>query len=171
MSPEALTPPQPLDLSDRAVRAAVLALQLEAFQEELRWMPELRLPPPDEDDALLATCGEVFRGVWAEGGALVGVVSWQVEGAELELKRLMVARTHLRRGVGRALLRSVEVAEPGVRGIKSNVAEPNRAAARLYERAGFRPRGREMLCPGVWLVHLEKPLHPPRPPFTQEPSR
>ena len=56
---------------------------------------------------------------------------------------LMVAATHRRRGIGRALLeRAVEWAhEAGVRKLELHVFPHNEAAIALYERFGFRQEG------------------------------
>jgi ribosomal protein S18 acetylase RimI-like enzyme len=101
-----------------------------------------------------------------ETGGLVGLVrgeTWYGRPEVAGVFSMWVVPRHRRRGVGRALLESVTAwaQESGYARLRLHVVETNRAAIRLYERAGFATIDeREPLRPGsdLVLVAMERPL-------------
>lgn len=113
-------------------------------------------PRPDADFAALMNplpsfIGQLAGAVLARPGLLPQLVSswWGVSGAaelrpdEVELTYLMVAPSHHRQGLGRALTERFceAAAEQGHRGVVLSV-EQDIPAVRFYERLGFEVRDR-----------------------------
>ena len=103
-----------------------------AVQEELGRIEEYYLLRP-------------AQGFWVaeeEGnGALAGMAGVERHDTEsAELRRMAVAKTHRRTGIGRALLATVEsfCRQGGYRRIVLSTSELQLPAARLYESSGYR---------------------------------
>ncbi|HVE11958.1 MAG TPA: ribosomal protein S18-alanine N-acetyltransferase [Elusimicrobiota bacterium] len=76
-----------------------------------------------------------------DGGAVGYACMWLVAG-EAQVLNIAVAPAAARRGVGRALLAALLERARGAARATLEVSEPNLAARRLYEGAGFRVVGR-----------------------------
>lgn len=112
--------------------------------------PPLRLTAGDirrEPDTFLG-----FR----DDGLLVGIISFTADAERLDIGRLIVAPTHFRRGIARALLHAAERhAAPGMR-ITVSTAEKNTPAVRLYLRHGYEIVERTTLPDGLVLARFAK---------------
>ncbi len=95
-------------------------------------------------DGHLARVGQERVWVADEDGRVVGMAALVLDGDEAELDPLVVASTHQRRGVGRALLQhAVEQArELAVRYLEVRPVARNQQAISFYHGAGFRLLGR-----------------------------
>lgn len=136
-----------------------LTVQRAAYVTEAQHYNAPRIPPLTETLAeLLAdlASGVLAFGAW-DGTRLAGSVRGRVDGDRMEIARFSVAPDLQGRGIGRALLNSVESAAPRevltfwlITGIDS---EDN---LRLYRKAGYEIVAETTDAVGVALVVLEK---------------
>jgi GNAT superfamily N-acetyltransferase len=135
--------------ADPYVVAALLALQRSAYAVEATIVGDDRLPPLREDEHALAA----WRGRWLtawDGVDLVGAVAWSEHADRLELEKVMVSPSAMRRGIASELLGRV-VAARGDRPVLAATGRDNVPAASLYARHGFGHDGDERVPPGVWV--------------------
>ena len=154
--------PFPVELRSLPVTEAgeLLTLQRAAYVTEAQVYDDPRLP------ALVQTLDELVVelgmgsciGAWS-GSRLVGAVRSREEGGMLHIGRLVVAPDLQGRGIGERLLAA---AEAGTRLPEATLFTGARSEAnlRLYRRLGYEERTREVLRPGLELVHLVKSLAP-----------
>ena len=120
-----------------AMRADAAALgQVHAQAFEAPWTGEeiLRFA---EDRGGLALVAE------REEGAVAGFILCRLIAGEAEVLTLAVATAARRQGVARALLgAAIELTRTSASSMFLEVAEDNRGAIALYEKAGFEPVGR-----------------------------
>ena len=92
-----------------------------------------------------------------EEGALVGTCRLLRDGREMRLGRMAVDPAARGRGVGRRMLAAAEdmARRAGARRIRLHAQV---GARRLYERAGYAPRGEPFVEEGMEHVTMEKPL-------------
>ena len=98
----------------------------------------------------------LFHGAWS-GGRLVGSVRGRVSGASMEIARFAVAPDMQGRGVGRALLASIEAATPAhvdeLWLVTGSLSEDN---VRFYERSGYTATGSMLDAVGIEIVRMKK---------------
>lgn len=92
-----------------------------------------------EEDELLATCRLLFVG------------------STVQFSRLAVRQAARRRGIATALLQAAEE-ETREAGARRLVLHAQTYAQELYDRAGFRVRGRSFVEAGIEHIAMEKPL-------------
>jgi ribosomal protein S18 acetylase RimI-like enzyme len=114
---------QRLDLTDRAVAGAALAVQRRAYRVEADLVGFDAIPPLHESLADLQASTETFLAANVDG-QLAGLVSWKRAGDTLDLHRLAVDPRFFRAGIGRALVRAAEAAEGDARRV---IVRPARA--------------------------------------------
>ncbi len=119
------------------------------------------------DLAARGAAGETDRVIVAidDRGSLAGMTAafLEREGTSALVWGMWVDSEHRRLGLGQRLLGSLAewAATVGAERLRLHVTEPNRAARRLYESAGFTPTGeRERHRPNVdyWAIELERPV-------------
>lgn len=144
-----------VDLADDALARALLAVQVAAYAIEAEILDYPQLPPLFETIDDLRSSGERFL-VAFDGGELVGATSVAVTEEALDICRMVVSPTHMRRGIATRLLEAVEAMRDGRGSITVSTGEANLPAIRLYERAGFAIVTRRALPDGLRLVGLAK---------------
>jgi ribosomal protein S18 acetylase RimI-like enzyme len=144
-----------LDLGDRAVAEAIIALQRRAYRIEADLIGSDGIPPLHETLEELLASGETFLGARLDG-TLAGFVSWKVDGDTLDLHRLAVDPHCFRRGVGRALVRAAEAAEAAPRRVVVQTGAANEPAKTLYRGEGFVEVGEREPAPGILVTLFEK---------------
>ena len=119
---------EPLDSTDPADRASVLALEAESFSN----------PWTEESFAtMLSTpASRVFIARGDDGRVLAFCACWLFSD-ELHINTIAVATQDRRRGIASALLQYV-LSETGARRATLEVRRSNAAALRLYEALGFK---------------------------------
>ena len=138
----------------------LLTLQRAAYVSEARLYGDPELPPLvqtlEELTAELAGCIALKA---LQGSRIVGSVRGRPDGGVLHVGRLVVAPDLQGRGIGGALLAAVE--EAGAVSARRAVLFTGARSdgnLRLYRRHGYAEERREVLRPGVELVHLTKEL-------------
>jgi len=148
---------EPIDAGDAG---ELLTLQRAAYVTEARIYGDPALPALVQSlDELIEELSRSLAFKVTAGRRMIGAVRAQAEAEVLHVGRLVVAPDQQGRGLGTALLRSVErSAGPEVRRAALFTGHLSFANIRLYERLGYVEERREELKPGVVLVHLTKPL-------------
>jgi predicted GNAT family N-acyltransferase len=90
-------------------------------------------------------------------GDLVGTCRLVMIGATAQLSRLAVTPPARRRGIATALLEAADV-ETVAAGGRRVVLHAQTYARKLYERCGYRPRGRKFWEAGIEHIAMEKHL-------------
>ena len=147
-----LSAPDPA--ADPFVVAALLSLQREAYAVEADLLGDDRLPPLQEDEHALAA----WRGRWLtawDGVDLVGAAAWTVGVDHVEIAKVMVAPSAMRRGIGSTLLaRVLEAADD--RPVVVATGRANAPATALYAAHGFAHTGDEQVPPGIWVSRFRR---------------
>lgn len=142
-------------LGDARLARELLAVQVAAYAIEAELIEYPQLPPLFESIDDLRSSGELFLAAF-EGDTIVGATSVAVVADALDICRMVVSPSHMRRGIASRLLEAVE----SMRGERSRLTvstgEANIPAIRLYERYGFEIVRRRTLPDGLKLVGLEK---------------
>jgi ribosomal protein S18 acetylase RimI-like enzyme len=148
-----------LDLGDESTAFDLLELQRRAYRVEAKLIGSDGIPPLRETLTELQRSGETFLGVRLDG-ALVGAISWRLDGETIDLHRLVVEPTRFRKGVGSTLLRAALAAEPSARVAIVQTGAANEPALALYRREGFAETEQLEPLPGLRVVRLTKRLRP-----------
>ena len=135
---------------------AILNLQYRAYQSEAVLLQNFSIPPLKQTLADLAV--EFERGVVLkaeEGCMIVGSVRAYCEDGTARIGKLIVDSAFQGRGIGTALLSTVEQAcsAPRYELFTSSKSEKN---IRLYERAGYVRFAEKEAGVGITFVYLEK---------------
>lgn len=101
--------------------------------------------------------GEALHLVAVQDGDVVGTCRVLFVGSTAQFSRLAVRMSARRRGIATALLEAAEVETRAIRG-KRLVLHAQTYARELYERAGYRARGRVFVEAGIEHVAMEKQL-------------
>jgi GNAT superfamily N-acetyltransferase len=137
---------------DPYVAAMLLKLQREAYAIEARLIGDDRIPTLHEDDEALAAP----RGRWCtawHGVELLGAISWHEHGDHIDIDRVMVRPSALRRGIASALLSRVRDEARG-RELVVSTGRDNSPAVALYAKHGFEAVADEQVPPGIWLTRF-----------------
>jgi predicted GNAT family N-acyltransferase len=116
------------------------------------------------DDELDGRDGDALHLVVVErDGAVVGTCRLLVEGCDIKLGRMAVARAHRGRGLAQALLAEAEARARELGGERIVLGAQLTAQA-LYERTGYVPYGEVFLDAGIEHVMMAKGLGAGAPP-------
>lgn len=141
-----------LDAEGVAAHAGeLLALQHAAYAVEARLIGDDRIPPLHETrDELVAAGLNWLLELGPEEHHIVGALGYRVElgGSMIDIDRLIVAPTLLRKGIGARLVhRALELAPKA----KVSTGRDNWPARALYERLGFAHVGDVEVISGLWV--------------------
>lgn len=100
---------------------------------------------------------EAMHLVAVRDGEVVGTCRLLFVGPTVQFSRLAIEMSARRRGIATALLELAEV-EARAAGTRRLVLHAQTYACALYERAGYRPRGRVFVEAGIEHVAMEKDL-------------
>lgn len=134
--------------ADPYVAAMVLALQRTSYAVEADLIGDDRLPPLNEDEGALAA----WRGRWLmawDGVDLVGAVAWSEHDDHVDIAKVMVSPSAMRRGIASLLLREVLAASEGP--VVVATGRGNVPAVSLYAKHGFGHEGDAEVPPGIWV--------------------
>lgn len=140
--------------SDPYFAVTLLRLQKTSYALEAELIGDDRIPPLQEDEVELAA----WRGRWLtawDGVELVGAIAWSESGERVEIQKVMVTPTAMRRGIASALLGHVVDRASG-REILVATGRANTPAVSLYAKHGFRVENDEQVPPGIWITHLRR---------------
>ncbi len=128
--------------------AAALELRHEVFCVEQGVPEHEELDGRDRDGIHLVAIAD---------GELLGTCRILIVGTTAQVSRLAVRASVRRRGIATALLEAAE-GEALAAGVRRLVLHAQTYARRLYEHAGYRPRGRAFSEAGIEHIAMEKRL-------------
>lgn len=141
----------------------LLVVQRSAYLSEAQAYGEPFMPPLvetlDEVRAAIAAGGVLVARL---GPRLVGSVRWQVRDGVCHVGKLSVATDLQGRGIGSALLTTVEESTPDVDAYTLFTGAASPYNIRLYRRHGYEETHTERFSDKVTLVHMTKPATPAR---------
>jgi ribosomal protein S18 acetylase RimI-like enzyme len=140
--------------SDPYIALTVLALQRASYAVEARLIGVDRLPPLREDVHRLSA----WRGRWVmawDGVDLVGAVAWSDHGDHIDIDKVMVSPSAMRRGIASALLAKALEASAG-RDVTVSTGRDNGPAVSLYAKHGFAQETDERVPPGIWVTRFRR---------------
>ncbi|MEV7395554.1 GNAT family N-acetyltransferase [Aeromicrobium sp. NPDC092404] len=141
--------------TDPYFAVALLRLQKASYALEAELIGDDRIPPLREDEVRLTA----WRGRWLtawDGVDLVGAAAWSEGEHEVEIEKVMVSPTAVRRGVASALLGQVLERSAG-REVVAATGRANAPAVSLYVKHGFCAAGDEQVPPGIWITRFRRP--------------
>ena len=139
--------------TDPYFAVTLLRLQKTSYALEAELVGDDRIPPLQEDEIGLTA----WRGRWLtawDGVDLVGAIAWW-EDERIEIEKVMVSPSAMRRGIASALLGQVLERSVG-REIVVATGRANTPAVSLYAKHGFRVEGDEEVPPGIWITRLRR---------------
>lgn len=139
---------------DPYVAAMLIKLQREAYAIEAALIGDDRIPTLHEDVEALAAP----RGRWCtawDGVDLLGAASWREHDGHIDIDRVMVSPTALRRGIATALLEHVR-GRSGGRDLVVSTGRDNSPAVSLYAKHGFEAVGDVEVPPGIWITRFRR---------------
>jgi ribosomal protein S18 acetylase RimI-like enzyme len=144
-----------LDLGDAATLERLVALQRAAYAVEAELIGARELPPMRETPEQLRRTGETFLGARRDG-RLVGAVSYERDGATVDIHRLVVDPAAFRGGVATALLDALEAREAAAEHWTVGTGAANAPARALYERRGYSVTEERTVPGGIRWVRLDR---------------
>lgn len=141
--------------ADPYFAVTLLRLQHTSYALEADLLGDDRIPPLQEDEVGLTA----WRGRWLtawDGVDLVGAVAWWEGDDSVEIDKVMVSPTALRRGIASTLVTEVLDRATG-REVVVATGRANAPAVALYGKLGFRTQGDEEVPPGIWITRFVRP--------------
>ncbi|MED3941566.1 GNAT family N-acetyltransferase [Priestia megaterium] len=146
--------PQILEHQRVDIALQIVAVQVEAYQEEARLIGFSDIPQLTESKEDIMKSKEVFIGEMIEG-KLAGVLSFEIKNERLTICRLVVRPRYFRKGVGSRLLTHVFQRYSKCEYIVS-AAERNTPAIKLYEAHRFSIIKRTAAADNLVLVTMKR---------------
>lgn len=140
-------------LNDETLARRALEIQRRAYRIEADLIGFDGIPPLHESLEELVASKEKFRGYFV-GDVLAGFVSYELVDGLLDIGRLVVHPDYFRRGIGQALIRSLD--ELGAERMIVSTGAANPPARKLYEALGFRLLEEISLPVGLKIARYEK---------------
>jgi ribosomal protein S18 acetylase RimI-like enzyme len=134
--------------ADPYVVAMLLALQRASYAVEADLIGDDRLSPLHEDEHAIAS----WRGRWVtawDGVELVGAAAWSEREDHVDIAKVMVSPSAMRRGIGSSLVRAVLAASAGP--VVVSTGRDNVPAVSLYAKHGFGHEDDAEVPPGIWV--------------------
>ena len=130
-----------LNIQDEFTAGLIWRLQLAAYTVEANIIGYIHIPPLMDTVESIRNCGEHFYGMYseseAEGGDLIAAISYEQEGNQVTLCRMMVHPDYFRRGIARKLINHVESLFPNASAFIVSTGSKNEPAVHLYESMGY----------------------------------
>lgn len=138
--------------TDPSFAGTLLRLQHTSYALEAELLGSHSLPPLQQDEAGLTA----WRGRWLtawDGTDLVGAIAWWEGDDHVEIDKVMVSPTAMRRGIASTLLGQVLDRASG-REVLVATGRANAPAVALYGKHGFRAEAEEHVPPGIWVTRF-----------------
>lgn len=146
---------QKIDMKNLSTAKDLYNLQRAAYLVEAKLIGFDDIPPLKESFEEFLNCNETFIGFF-EGEELTGAVSYEIEGNELTICRMVVDPKHFRKGIAGKLLNAVVDIDQNVQVFKVSTGKDNQPAKNLYQKNGFKLVEDREVAPGFFISHFEK---------------
>lgn len=148
---------KPIDIRLHEVAERILRTQIPSYQVEAKLIGFDGIPPLHDTVESLQGCGETFF-VYEVEGQSAGAISYEQEGMEVTICRMMVHPDFFRRGIARQLLCHVLEVVASSSFVHVSTGASNEPALALYRSEGFELTEEREVGPGVRLAFLTKSL-------------
>ncbi len=135
----------------------ILALQRLAYQSEAKLNGDWTIPPLTQTLAEIHaefTAKLFLKAVWE--GKIIGSVRGSLGSGACSIGRLIVHPDYQGRGIGTALMESMEMAFPGAKRFELFTGTKSIDNIRLYQKLGYEGYREEDLSSRVRLIFMEK---------------
>lgn len=146
---------QKINMKNLSTAKDLYNLQRAAYLVEAKLIGFDDIPPLKESFEDFLNCNETFIGFF-KGEELTGAVSYEIEGNELTICRMVVDPKHFRKGIAGKLLNSVVDIDQNVQVFKVSTGKDNQPAKNLYQKNGFKLVEEIEVAPGFFISHFEK---------------
>ena len=148
----------PIERADAGDAAAILRLQILAYQSEAKIYNNYAIPPLTQS---LAEIEKEFLShtflVARQDGEIIGSVRAVCRDGRCHIGKLIVHPDHQRQGLGARLMAAIEATFPEEQYFELFTGHRSDRNLRLYNRLGYQEFKREPAAPGLQVVYLEKP--------------
>jgi GNAT superfamily N-acetyltransferase len=144
-----------IDFENLKIVHELYYLQKISYQIEAELIHFFEIPPLKESFEKFMKCAEVFLGYFEEG-QLVGAVSYELKGEELNICRMVVHPDHFRKGIAGRLILFLEDRFPDVEVFSVSTGKDNLPAKTLYLKNGFQLVQDLEVVPGLFISCFEK---------------
>ncbi|GLF91312.1 UPF0157 protein YqkA [Bacillus safensis] len=141
-----------LDQKNKEQAKELLHIQLAAYQREAEQIGYHDLPPLKETVKHIMETDEIFIG-FEKDGQLLGIASYEMHEDRIVLSRLAVHPDHIHQGIGTELIQAIIQHQ---KTIELTTAEANIPAIKLYEKLGFKQKGRLQVENNLMLTKMER---------------
>jgi len=141
-----------LDQKNKEQAKKLLHIQLAAYQREAEQIGYQDLPPLKETVKDIMETDEIFIGLEKEDH-LLGIASYEMHEDRIVLCRLAVHPHHIHQGIGTELMQAIIKHH---KTIELTTAEANIPAIKLYEKLGFKQKGRLQVENNLMLTKMER---------------
>ncbi|MBD8114864.1 GNAT family N-acetyltransferase [Priestia megaterium] len=124
-----------LDIKNRKIATEILSIQIPSYLVEAKIIGYYDLPPLKDTIDSLQQCQETFFAYYSQE-EVCGIISFKLDGTEIDLHRLIVHPEHFRKGIAQKLLDFVETIE-GVKSMRTTTGAKNTPAVNFYLKNGF----------------------------------
>ncbi len=147
-----------LNITNKVVAKRILDIQLPSYRIEAGLIDFYDIPALKDTVETLQHCGEKFYGYFVEE-ELVGAVSYKIEEQKvLDIHRMIVHPSHLKKGIASSLLDYIQHNDKNVERVIVSTGAKNIPAKNLYKRYGFIEVEEKALPVGVTITLFEKKL-------------
>ncbi len=140
--------------TDPGFASLLLTLQRSSYALEAELIGSHAIPPLQEDEHRLCA----WRGRWVtawDGIDLVGAIAWTDHDDHVDIEKVMVSPSAMRRGIGSALVTRAIDASAGRR-IVVATGRDNSPAVSLYAKHGFARESDVEVPPGIWITRFRR---------------
>ncbi len=144
-----------LDISRLEHANEVLLLQRGAYLLEARLINYHSIPPLLETLEELVKSNEIFYGYFVEA-ILAGIISFKIEDKVLDIYRVAVSPSYLKRGIATKLITYIENLHKEADKVIVSTGAKNTPAVKLYSKLGYKEKGINVVQGGLEIISFEK---------------
>jgi ribosomal protein S18 acetylase RimI-like enzyme len=144
-----------IDIQDEKHAQRLLELQIPSYLVEAKLLDFYDIPPLQDTTESLQACGETFY-VYEVEGVWGGAISYERDGEDVTICRMIVHPNWFRRGIARRLLQHLQAVEASAARFLVSTGAGNHPALALYRKEGFQVTAEREAAPGLTLAFLEK---------------
>lgn len=125
-----------INIKNLEIAESVLSVQIPSYMLEAALLDNDEIPPLKETAASLQSCDETFFGYYINE-ELCGVISFKFDKGVVDIHRLFVHPTHLRKGIAKKLLNFLQEEYRDAKKMIVSTGSKNTPAIEFYRQNGF----------------------------------